>query len=226
MFEKIVTNHVVFYCVGIAIGIGILARIIVGTSLNRLVRAASNVSKSNHPLMRLVRAKFEHACMVSDKVQNISLFVEKYIYEYKTLGIKLQSWRNLEKTMIWACGGFTIVGGYLSYTEHGMSLEIYQYIMSGIAGVLLLVMMQMTANEGQKLSITKMYMTDFLENTFAHRYEKTMQKEREQQQMVIPEAIPASAPVEAAAVEVLPDEEEESVADATRIREILEKFLT
>ena len=29
------------------------------------------MSKSNHPLMRLIRAKFEHACMVSDKVQNV-----------------------------------------------------------------------------------------------------------------------------------------------------------
>ncbi len=27
--------------------------------------------KSNHPLMRLVRAKFEHACMISDTVENV-----------------------------------------------------------------------------------------------------------------------------------------------------------
>ncbi len=220
MFEKIVTNHVIFYCVGVALGIGLLARLIVGTSLNRLVRAASNVSKSNHPLMRLVRAKFEHACMVSDKVQNVPLFVEKYLYEYKTLGMKLHSWRHLERTMTWTCGIFTVIGGVLSYNMKEASLETYQYIMAGSIGMILLILMQVTANETQKLNIAKMYITDFLENTFAHRYEKSLQKE------VIPEAIPASAPVEAVVVEELPKEEEENLADATRIREILEKFLT
>ena len=34
------------------------------------------MGKSLHPLMKLVRAKFEHACMVSDKVQNIRAFVD------------------------------------------------------------------------------------------------------------------------------------------------------
>lgn len=44
------------------------------------------MSKSNHPLMRLVRAKFEHACMISDTVENVGVFVDKYLYEYKVCG--------------------------------------------------------------------------------------------------------------------------------------------
>ena len=122
--------------------------------------------------------------------------------------------------MTWTCGIFTVIGGVLSYNMKEASLETYQYIMAGSIGMILLILMQVTANETQKLNIAKMYITDFLENTFAHRYEKSLQKE------VIPEAIPASAPVEAVVVEELPKEEEENLADATRIREILEKFLT
>lgn len=59
--------------------------------------------ESLHPLMKLVRAKFEHACMVSDKVQNIRAFVDKYMYEYKVLWIKLHSWRQMEKAAAWGC---------------------------------------------------------------------------------------------------------------------------
>ena len=34
-----------------------------------MVEAAGSMSKSNHPLMRLGRAKFEDACMISDTVE-------------------------------------------------------------------------------------------------------------------------------------------------------------
>ena len=78
MLEMFVVRETVFFLTGVMIGIGAIARLITGISLKKLVRAASNMSKSNHPLMRLVRAKFEHGCMVSDKVQNVGAFVEKY----------------------------------------------------------------------------------------------------------------------------------------------------
>ena len=79
MLERIVTQQVFFYFVGAVIAIGVLAKIIAGISLKRLVKAASNMGKSNHALMKLVRAKFEHACMISDKVQNVRAFVDSII---------------------------------------------------------------------------------------------------------------------------------------------------
>ena len=94
MLEMFVVRETVFFLTGVMIGIGAIARLITGISLKKLVRAASNMSKSNHPLMRLVRAKFEHGCMVSDKVQNVGAFVEKYLYEYRVLGVRLHTWRQ------------------------------------------------------------------------------------------------------------------------------------
>ena len=76
MLEMFVVRETVFFLTGVMIGIGAIARLITGISLKKLVRAASNMSKSNHPLMRLVRAKFEHGCMVSDKVQNVGAYLE------------------------------------------------------------------------------------------------------------------------------------------------------
>ena len=96
MLEMFVVRETVFFLTGVMIGIGAIARLITGISLKKLVRAASNMSKSNHPLMRLVRAKFEHGCMVSDKVQNVGAFVEKYLYEYRVLGVRLHTWRQWE----------------------------------------------------------------------------------------------------------------------------------
>ena len=176
MLEAIVAQQVFFYFVGASVAIGIAAKIIAGISLKRLVKASSNMSKSNHGLMRLVKAKFEHACMVSDKVQNVQAFVEKYVYEYRVLGIRLHSWRQMEKTSIWLCALFSAVGAVLTYYVEGVGQELYQYGILGGSGVVILFLLNLVSDEKYQLSVIKVYMVDFLENTYAHRYTKKNQR--------------------------------------------------
>ena len=97
MLEVILEGRILYVLMGIVAAVGILSKIAVNLSLKRLVWAAGNMNKSNHPLMRLVKAKFEHACMVSDTVENVGVFVDKYLYEYRVLGMKLHTLRRLEK---------------------------------------------------------------------------------------------------------------------------------
>ena len=60
----------IFYLMAVVGGIGILAKIISSTATRKLEYAAANMSKSNHRLMKLVRAKYEHACLAHDTVDN------------------------------------------------------------------------------------------------------------------------------------------------------------
>lgn len=197
MLETIVTGQVMFYVIGGVIAAGLAAKLVVTISLKRLVKAAANMGKSNHAFMRLVRAKFEHACMVSDKVQNVRAFVEKYMYECKTLGIKLHTWRNFEKTAVWLCVLAAAAGAALAYYELGMELEVYRYGLIGGAGAMLMILLRVTADEQYQLEAAKNYMVDFLENTYAHRYVKTNQKEiqvtvQKAPEMAEPEEVPDS----------------------------------
>lgn len=177
MLEMFVVRETVFFLTGVMIGIGAIARLITGISLKRLVRAASNMSKSNHPLMRLVRAKFEHGCMVSDKVQNVGAFVEKYLYEYRVLGVRLHTWRQWAKGSIWLCLIFGAVGTALAYAAGEREQGLYRYAVLGGAGAVALFILRMLADDAYQLEAAKTYMVDFLENTYAHRYVKANQKE-------------------------------------------------
>ena len=103
MLEVILEGRILYVLMGIVAAVGILSKIAVNLSLKRLVWAAGNMNKSNHPLMRLVKAKFEHACMVSDTVENVGVFVDKYLYEYRVLGMKLHTLRRLEKASAAGC---------------------------------------------------------------------------------------------------------------------------
>ena len=81
--EAVAETGIIFYLMlGVGI-VGILAKVMNYVTLRKLVNAAGSMSKSTHKLMKLVRAKYEHACMVHDRVENVNAFVEKYIYEYR-----------------------------------------------------------------------------------------------------------------------------------------------
>lgn len=84
--------------------VGILAKVMNYVTLRKLVNAAGSMSKSTHKLMKLVRAKYEHACMVHDRVENVNAFVEKYIYEYRGFFLKIHTWRQIQIQSIWFAG--------------------------------------------------------------------------------------------------------------------------
>ena len=76
MLEMLLDKKLLFVLMGMLTGLGVADKCIVSMTMKRMIEAAGSMSKSNHPLMRLVRAKFEHACMISDTVENVGVFVD------------------------------------------------------------------------------------------------------------------------------------------------------
>jgi|GEM_PF-450187 len=177
MLETLLDRHIVFVLLGILTAVGIMSKFIVNVALKRLVRAAGNMNKSNHPLMRLVRAKFEHASMVSDKVENVSVFVDKYLYEYKVLGLRIHTWRRLEKASAGLCLLVGAAGAGLEYGLNGMKDMVGKTgaVGGGLAAFVYLI--HLVTDEKYQLEAVRNYMVDFLENVCRHRFEKSYQKE-------------------------------------------------
>lgn len=177
MLEIIVDNRLIYVVAGGACALGVAGKIISNVSLKRMVKAAGNMSKSNHALMRLVRAKFEHACMVSEKVENVQAFVDKYLYEYKTLGMKLHTWRRIQTMCVAICLTLGAIGAFLEYSVNGMGDEVIRIgAYGGILGILLY-LFHLTSDESYRLNAARNYMVDYLENVCLHKYEKIHKKE-------------------------------------------------
>ncbi len=179
MLETILDRHVIFVLMGILTVAGIVSKCVVNVALKRLVRAAGNMGKSNHPLMRLVRAKFEHASMVSDKVENVRVFVDKYLYEYKILGIRLHGWRRLEKTSAGLCLIAGAAGAALEYSIHGMTDMVWQTGVAGGGLAAAVYLVHLMTDEKYQLEAAQNYMIDYLENVCRHRYEKEKNYQKE-----------------------------------------------
>lgn len=218
MLEVIVKHGIIFYAMGIMMVLGIFAKVISHLTVRKVVAEASEIQKSNHRLMRLIKSKFEHASMVSDKVQNVKAFVKKYLYEYKVFGMKLDTWRGLQRKTVWLLTAFGLLGIFMSYLAEGMTEQTFQYISwTGILTVILSVVHIIT-DETTKLEAAENYIVDYLENVCIHRYEKVNQNMYQAAKMEVPE-------VEIEKETEVEEKSKERAEQEKRIRAILEEFL-
>jgi hypothetical protein len=165
-------HDMIFYVMGILLAVGVLAKMVSYFTARKLVRAASDIQKSNHRLMRLVKAKFEHATMVSDKVQNVEAFVNKYFYEYKVLGARLCGWQSFPFKMIGLIITFGLVGMAVSFSASGLGEQTFRYGAFAAIYAVVLVSIHILSDEKIKLDAAKNYMVEYLENVCVRRYEK------------------------------------------------------
>lgn len=216
MLAAIVKHGIIFYAMGIMLAVGVFAKVISHITIGKMAKAASEIQNSNHKLMKLVKAKFEHASMVSDKVQNVEVFVKKYLYEYRVLGRRLEDWRNLQRRMVLLLAAVGTLGIILSLRTTGSSEYTFQHFCwTGIFTVLMLVV-HILSDEEAKLQATKNYMVDYLENVCVRRYEKVNQA-----------AVPKEEMLEEPVILERPEKDlsKEREEQERRIRAILEEFL-
>lgn len=172
-------TDIVFLLMAVVGILGVLAKIINQLTLHTLLKAAGNMPKSTHRLIKLVRSKYEHACMIHDSVENIDAFVEKYIYEYRGFLLRIHTWRQMELLSVWFAVILGAFGASVQYLYSGFSESVYQYIAAGAAEAVLLSVIIRLSDEPYKVRAVKMYMTDYLDNICAFRLRKQRQTDRE-----------------------------------------------
>ncbi len=216
MMETIVKHGIIFYVMGILLIVGIFAKVVSHLTIRKMAKAASEIQNSNHKLMKLVKAKFEHASMVSDKVQNVEVFVKKYLYEYRVLGKRLEEWRRMQQHMIFLLSAVGAMGVLISLRTTGTSEYTMQHFSFAGVFIVLMLVVHTWSDEESRLRAAENYMVDYLENVCVRRYEKAnlslQQAETEPVEREIPER-PEK------------DLSKEREDQERRIRAILEEFL-
>lgn len=150
--QLLADTNIIYYLIAVIGVLGVAAKIVNHFTLRRLVKAAGNMPKSTHKLIKLVKSKYEHACMVHDSVENIDAFVEKYIYEYRGFLFRIHTWRQIELLSVWFVGSLAALGASAEYLSYGFTESVYQYIATGIAGVVLLSVISRLSDEPYKIN--------------------------------------------------------------------------
>lgn len=240
MLQTVANTNIVIYLMILTGSLAVIAKLVSHITLKRLIRASSNMAKSTHRLIKLIRSKYEHTCMIYDTVENVDSFLEKYIYEYRVLGMRLHTWQQMERQLIWCAGILGAIGAFSQYTVHGFTELVYQYGAGGLAELVCLLVIYQLTDEDYQIQTAKVYMTDYLENVYAHRFMKIRREQREQIDVISPDIISMTPQAEqkdslAINIEGKPKKmvhENEKKPDSVQpvlkeeaIRQILEEFL-
>ena len=194
MFQEVVTGTGIIYYLMILVGtVGVLAKLMNQISLRSLVKAAANMPKSTHKLIKLVRSKYEHACMLHERVENVEAFVGKYIYEYRGILFRIHTWRQIQIQAIWFAGIIAMLGAFGWYLKSDWCEEVFRYLAMGAAEMVILFVVSQLSDEHHKLMRIQNYMVDYLENVCVVRQRRVRQAEREQINVIQTESSQAKA---------------------------------
>ena len=157
MLELMLDRHVIYVLMGMSAFAGVVSKVVVGRTLRKLVAAAE--------------------CMISEKVENVGVFVDKYLYEYRVGGVRLHAWRRLQMAGAGLCLILGGVGAIINYRIKGATEQTAMIGGTGVALALIVFLVHMLTDEEYRLEAVRNYMVDYLENIYQHRYEKTYKKE-------------------------------------------------
>lgn len=166
----------------VIIGLGALCffiKLMIGLNYRRLIREAGQMSKSEHILMKTIIKKFETCYQLKLGVENVEVFVDKYLNSYKMAGIYLYTWEVIGDLLF----GVTLLSGLLT----NMYIIVMQYersfttmfLLAGIFICGLIILEDVLLNIRflrKKLSIE---IQDYLENVCKPRLENQVFKSDE-----------------------------------------------
>lgn len=207
------------FCILFIVGVaGLCGGVVTHFVLRRMRKEAEQIHGSEHRLMKLIKSKYEHANLLTDRIRNVDVFVDKYLYEYRILGVRLYGWMALPLRMLWLSLVLGCAGCALYYYEYGITEVFLQIFAFGSICVVVLFLVHVMSRKDQKVRCIRTYIVDYLENVCAHRYVRPQHSQETVKRQTIDEQVEeVKKEVEA--------EKKETPSQEIRIREILEEFL-
>lgn len=171
MKEWLEQNIFLYALSGVCV-LGLLIKLVTNLVYRRLVKASANMSTSKNRLVRLMKLKFETFYKLKIGVNNVDIFVDKYVYKHRFCGLLLSTWENLSGLILVVCllsGPIISVLGLIKACERNTILSTF---FAGICTSSLLIFVDSLFNISSKKRIIKLNMKDYLENYLKIRLEQ------------------------------------------------------
>lgn len=160
LFEK---NILIYVMLGLC-GLGVLVKFILSLVYGRLIRSSDKMGTSKNKLMKNLRQKFETSYSLNLGVNNVDIFVDKYVYKHRICGILLYTWENICGQLLLLCMLTGSLGALLAIINEGDKTVILSTFFVGISTSALLVLVDNLVNLSTKKGVVKANIQDYLEN--------------------------------------------------------------
>ncbi|BBF44677.1 erythrocyte binding protein 1 [Lachnospiraceae bacterium KM106-2] len=164
MVKDLFINNIFIYVIAALFGLGVIAKLIVWLSMKGLIRKSKKMATSKSKLLQTIRLKFETCYKLKLGVNNVDIFVDKYVYRHKFCGILLSTWDNLCGQLVTLCLLIGFGSGVLGVIENCEQKSILYTILTGAIAGGLLISFDLLTNIKQKKQVLVTNIKDYLEN--------------------------------------------------------------
>ena len=151
--------------------LGILSKLLVNGRYARLVKQSENMGTAKDKYLRQWKVKFENTYRSNGGVNNIPVYVEKNLKQYRFMGIRLarlERFNRLAASLL-CLGGLTAAFMTYWYTDNRKIVALY-----AVSGFLLggaMILWETLCNTPGKIEQILLYSKDYFENTLVGRLE-------------------------------------------------------
>ncbi len=156
-------------------GFGILLKLVLNVIYFRLVKASTNMAQSKNKLTKLMKTKFETYYRLKIGVNNVDIFVDKYIMHHKVCGILLSTWDNLCGQVLMLCVLIGSISTILGLIYECGRTQILSTFSVGIFTSGVLIFLEGFTNISNKKERMSLNMKDYLENLLKVRLEQEIE---------------------------------------------------
>jgi len=139
---------------------------------SRLIKASDNMAKSKNKLTQMMKKKFETCYKLKIGVNNVDIFVDKYVFRHRFCGILLSTWENIGGQILMLCllvGSISTIIGLIYECGKPQILSTFSV---GILTSGLLIFLEGLINLSGRKELIRLNMKDYFENILKVRLEQ------------------------------------------------------
>ncbi|MCI9488304.1 MAG: hypothetical protein HFI64_15365 [Lachnospiraceae bacterium] len=170
VLEFLETGNVLYLMLAVS-ALGILSKLLVNGRYRKLLRQSQNMGNAKDKYLKQWKMKFENTYRAGGGVDNISVYVEKNLGQYRFMGIRLSRlsrFNSLAAALV-CLGGLT--AAFMTYWYADTMKIVILYAASGVLMGGAMVLWEGFCDTKGKKGRLLLYVRDYFENTLVGRME-------------------------------------------------------
>ena len=154
--------------------VSMLVKCLIRHKYRAMLREVQDMGHSKHKLVKSMVMKFDACYKLKMGVPNVSLFVKKYLWHYRMMGLYMKTWENINGFCLVIVMAGSMASGIFAMMQGMSAAIVFSQLLAGVfaAGVLLLT--EYIANTSNLFDMLQVDITDYLENICKPRLENEL----------------------------------------------------
>lgn len=166
---------------------GILDKLFAAAVLSRMIKESENLGTAGSNLLKQIKLKYESCYRLNLQINNVPAFINKYIYNYKVLGISLRGLNSLGDICFLLCALLGMVSGLTMYIYTFTFEKTAFYAALSLILAFCGFIWSRLMNINEKSESLTVNIQDYLENSLENKLRSEALKSQEEKSRIVVE---------------------------------------